>query len=342
MQTEIKVYAPVIIPTLNRDVHFKRCLESLERCTGADKTTVYVALDYPPSEKYAEGWKKIDDYLKVKEVSNGFGELIVIRRDHNYGVCHENGNYETLIREIKKQYDRYILTEDDNEFSPCSLEYFNKNLERYKDDPSIFKVCAYLSLKDELQPNNYTQFRAKRHVAWGVGQWRKKMDEYYDITNRDHIIMLTRDKRVQEYFEKNKYEGILVSLVKMSKGAPILDDVIVAAYLVYRNMRCILPTQSMVRNHGWDGSGQHGGYVAGYKEQKICLNAKYVMMEAPESFTSQFEADMYKNRRFHKRNLNELSTAITWYLYKFTGIMCEFKLLHDICKYIKNRVNDSK
>ena len=64
---EEKKYAPVYIPTLNRYEHFKRCLESLERCTDADKTDVYVGLDYPPSEKYVAGWKKIDEYLKEKE-----------------------------------------------------------------------------------------------------------------------------------------------------------------------------------------------------------------------------------------------------------------------------------
>ena len=59
---DIKIYAPVIILTLNRFEKFKKCLESLEACTGADKTDVYVSLDYPPSEKYVEGWKKIDSY----------------------------------------------------------------------------------------------------------------------------------------------------------------------------------------------------------------------------------------------------------------------------------------
>ena len=51
------IFAPVIIPTLNRYEHFRKCLESLEACTGAEKTDVYVALDFPPSEKYVEGWK---------------------------------------------------------------------------------------------------------------------------------------------------------------------------------------------------------------------------------------------------------------------------------------------
>ena len=63
---EIKTYAPVLIPTLNRYEHFKRCLESLEKCTGAEHTEIFVALDYPPSEKYKEGWSKICKYLEEK------------------------------------------------------------------------------------------------------------------------------------------------------------------------------------------------------------------------------------------------------------------------------------
>ena len=98
----------------------------------------------------------------------------------------------------------------------------------------------------------------------------------------------------------------------------------------------------MVRNHGWDGSGQHGGYVSGYKEQEICTNAEYVMNEAPDSFTEDFEARMHQARRSRKLSLNEYASAITWYLYKFTGVFCEFKRLHDIGKYIKNKINGSK
>ena len=68
---EVKNYSPVIIPTLNRYEHFKRCLESLEQCTGATYTDVYIGLDYPPADKYIDGWRKIDEYLQFKETHNG-------------------------------------------------------------------------------------------------------------------------------------------------------------------------------------------------------------------------------------------------------------------------------
>ena len=54
----IQQYAPVVIPTLKRYVHLQRCLGSLDKGTGADKTDVYVELDYPSSELFVDGWKR--------------------------------------------------------------------------------------------------------------------------------------------------------------------------------------------------------------------------------------------------------------------------------------------
>ena len=52
---EIREYAPILIPTLNRYEHFKRCVESLAKCTHAEKTELVIGLDYPPSERYQKG-----------------------------------------------------------------------------------------------------------------------------------------------------------------------------------------------------------------------------------------------------------------------------------------------
>ncbi|MCQ2181805.1 MAG: glycosyltransferase family 2 protein [Bacteroidales bacterium] len=333
-------HAPVLIPTLNRYEHLKRCLESLEKCTGADKTEVFVGLDYPPSEKYVDGWKKISEYLIHKEKRNGFKKLIVYRRETNYYFSGK-GNLKSLINDLPKEYDSYIATEDDNEFSPCFLEYMNQNLEKYKDDDFVFRVCGYLPFKHHFS-DEYSQFKADRHIAWGIGTWKSKNADYSNFLKRENIHLLYEDKSLVKKLEKDNLESILFSLVKMSKGGPTLGDVIVAAYLVYSNSRCILPTKSMVRNHGWDGSGQHGGYAYGYKEQEICTNYDYVMNEAPITFTEEFEREMHENRHQHHRTPNEWLSFFSWYLFKYTGIYCEFKYIHDFGKRIKNALRCPK
>lgn len=51
-------YTPIMIPTLCRYEHFRRCLESLQRRTHANETDVYVGLDYPAKESHWDGYKK--------------------------------------------------------------------------------------------------------------------------------------------------------------------------------------------------------------------------------------------------------------------------------------------
>ena len=184
---KIKQYAPVIIPTLNRYNHFKRCFESLEKCKGVEYTDVYIALDYPPSEKYIDGWKKIDTYLCKKEQNNNFKHLYVVRRERNYGVGHINSNASVLLNELQKKYDSYILSEDDNEFSKSFLEYMNACFMRFKDDERIIKICGYnfpIQMPSMYKNNFYI---SKHFCAWGNGAWTKKDKDIVKYQNLDFL-----------------------------------------------------------------------------------------------------------------------------------------------------------
>ena len=58
------IYAPVTISACYRDEHLSRCIQSLKKCTYADKTEVYISVDYLPDEKHREGWEKTCELLK--------------------------------------------------------------------------------------------------------------------------------------------------------------------------------------------------------------------------------------------------------------------------------------
>ena len=62
-------YAPVLIPTLNRDRHLKRCLDSLAASSVAKYTDIYISLDYPPSEKYVAGYERVKKLLEEYDFS---------------------------------------------------------------------------------------------------------------------------------------------------------------------------------------------------------------------------------------------------------------------------------
>lgn len=253
--SEITQYAPVVIPTLNRYEHFKRCLESLERCTWAEHTDVYVALDYPPSEKYVNGWKKIDDFLHEKEKGNGFKSLVVRRRDHNLGVGHPNSNSTLLLREVKEMYDRYIFTEDDNEFAPNFLVYINKALTNFEDDDRILCVCGYnrrITVPESFKGNCYL---ANDFVAWGVGYWTKRQRPQ-TYNSFDYLKQILRDKEKCAKLRKDSPDSIR-NIVTMLKVGKFHGDALVNVYETLAGKYSLMPTLSKVRNHGNDGTGLH-------------------------------------------------------------------------------------
>lgn len=269
-------YAPVLIPTLNRYVHFKRCLESLEKCTNANKTEVYIALDFPPSKKYEEGWKLIGNYLIEKEKNNNFKSLKVVRRNQNFGICHENGNYETLIREISKKYESYILTEDDNEFSPNFLEFINKGLELYRDKEEIMLISGYAYPdinKLKLQGNVFAFHKA---AAWGCAYWTAKKFSYEKIgavNYRDQILQSWK-KSLRLFFKR---PISLNSLMSMRFRKAVYIDGLMVICLLMENKYCIFPKISKVRNWGQDGSGASGDFLTDdfYSNQEIDVDEKF-------------------------------------------------------------------
>lgn len=250
----MKVFAPVLIPTLNRHDHLKKCLESLSRCTWAEQTEVYVALDYPPMEKYVEGWKKNKEFLE--NCGNmGFKKLHLIERAENYGTWlpGDKGNLACLAKEIRENYDRYIITEDDNVFSPNFLEYMNKGFDLFKEDDSVYALCGYRHYVNVKYGEN-TYFRQNVDVcAWGLGAWtNKKMPKldykgFRSMLSLRSVIKIYRRAGVEKaiYFINccnNRWNGQVI-------------DIVQTIYYILKDKYVIMPTVSLVKNIGMDNSG---------------------------------------------------------------------------------------
>lgn len=107
-----KVYAPVLIPTLCRSEHFIRCIESLKRNTWAQYTDVFIGLDYPPSEKYFDGYCKRNsinilislfdiDLLMLARHKNQFKEIgtkVIVSDPQIVEICNDKWKtYQFLI-----------------------------------------------------------------------------------------------------------------------------------------------------------------------------------------------------------------------------------------------------
>ena len=239
---------PVIIPTLNRYEHFRRCIESLSRCTHAEKTEVVVGLDYPPSEKYVEGYDKIKNYLP--EIS-GFSNVKVLHSEINLGP---DQNLKRLRDYVENEgYDAYIATEDDNEFSPCFLDYMNKALSTYRNDENIIYICGYSSITN-LSNNSNNIYFARHHSGWGAGSWFSKRKRVVPFLNIDSLKKVLSSWKLSMKLFSMRPNSLSAMITQVNNNI-LYGDSCFTSYCLLNNAYCLFPSKSLVRNWGNDGTG---------------------------------------------------------------------------------------
>lgn len=283
-------FAPVLILTLCRYEHFKNCVESLSACKYSNKTDIFIALDYPLNKSHWEGYRKIDKYL-VKS-KNNFRSVNIIRRMENYGVLK---NFQEATKVIFEKYDRYIVSEDDNIFSPNFLEYINKGLDKYKDSKYVFAINGYnypVSMPSDYEKNTYLW---KGLAGWGYGIWRDRwVNADIDLmSDKCFAIVSEYLSKKRNIIELNKYAGhYFPSLLKMVNSKSIRGDTLVNMYIIKNNLVCLFPVESKVRNMGHDGSGIHCGLIKNgiYSKQVIDSNNYF-------EFDNEIECE---NRQIYK------------------------------------------
>jgi glycosyltransferase involved in cell wall biosynthesis len=307
---EIEKYAPIIIPTLNRYEHLKRCVESLSRCNLADKTELIIGLDYPPSEKYVHGYKQICEYLPT---ISGFGKVTIIRRDRNYGVP---GNASDLWETVLQRYDCYIFTEDDNEFAPNFLEYVNWGLREFKDDKTIFAICGCKDI-DTTDINNNVYKLNTLFNAWGYGIWIDRYKHLKEVANLDFMRGVIENASMFDVFSKRVCS--LASIASQLAMKTVHGDFSVSL-LPANSKWCIFPSVNKVRNWGWDGTGTHGG------SEESLQKYSSLPMDSDNHFTPVIVEDLYNPvvyQRFkekYKKSLKSYFRAVVIFMsYKLTG-----------------------
>ena len=243
-------YAPVLIPTLNRYVHFKRCVESLSACIHADKTDLFIFLDYPLKEAHWEGYELIKAYLpNIK----GFKTVNVIEREKNYGAV---DNYLKSLSYVFERYDRLIFSEDDNEFSPNFLDYINKGLEVYEKRHDIFSITGYNSPFPMPGWYNHDAYLRTGFTAWGVGIWREKWNQI-NWTLDNFNTMYEKKENLKEI--KKNYQRYIGVINKIRDTKKILGDGFIFLHMLDKGLFSVYPVKTRVKNTGHDGSGVNCG-----------------------------------------------------------------------------------
>lgn len=277
-------YYPVAIPTLCRFEHFKRCVESLAKNTHAANTELIIGLDYPTKEEHWDGYNKINSY--IPNIS-GFKKITLFRREYNYGA---EANSIDLANYAFSKYDAYIYTEDDNEFSPCFLDFMNKALEKYKYEEKISSVSGYCAIAYENIAKKGIIYTHDNN-AWGFGLWKHKENI------KENLLICEKIWNSTVIFWKTffKAPAITIMFATMMLQKEQWGDVIRSINNIHNKTFQVRPYVSLVRNRGCDGSGLHCENIDSLmSEQYISVEKKFQLADNNEIKNSlHFSTEFY-------------------------------------------------
>lgn len=296
---DINIFAPIAITTLNRYAHFKRCISSLKKCTHSESTVLYIGLDYPSKEQHWDGFNKINEFL---ETITGFKEIYIIRRDKNYGALN---NKLDLDEVVFRKYDHIIKIEDDSEFSVNFLDYLNRGFTKFEENENIYAICGFNGLDDISTYKNKYYFN-RNFVAWGYGIWKNRYERLYWEPKKASIILEKKDvKSKLKKFSPHYYYYILN---RLKNDEPLYGDMIVPLSNINNNSYCVFPKVSLIKNHGFDGSGVHCGDFENnkiYEQIRIDTNDTFDFSE-----NVPVAIDPLISSSFRKRNKLAIKTSI--------------------------------
>ena len=325
------VFAPVMVTTICRFEKFKRCIESLANCTDADKTEVFIGVDYPAKEEHWEGYRKICEYLPSIK---GFKETHIVKRTENFGQIKNNRDLRDRIQE---NHDRYIMTEDDNEFSPNFLQYMNQCLEKYKDDPNVLSVCGYSYQQwENVGDYPYNAYLMEGYCAWGVGFWFEKNEKFSAFLSADEVIH--NPKLVRQLFRKKMHITVHRLFYRYEKSGADLRR---RCYCALENKRSIFPVVTKVRNHGFDSEGAHCAEINTYAKQRIDESPSFVLDDF-DSTKDYPQIDKLHDVQYAGNLLFRILVRIEYLQWRITGkAFRDWKLVKAIQKArVKYSLND--
>lgn len=335
--------APILIPTLNRDVHFIRLVESLKKNTWAKYTPVYIALDYPPSTKYMDGYNKICKYLESD--FSMFKEFNIFRRKENYGSVR---NMLEMREEVLKKYDRFIRTDDDAEFSPNFLEYMNLCLEKYKDNPDVIAVTGYSYPIEWRRSKGATILKENFSCPmWGTGFWRDKYKVICDYISKEKGLgrdasLIIKSGTINKMLDVAKYEFVNLCLSPDFEEtlAAKISDVALRMYAATQGKYIIIPTISKVRNWGFDGTGEYCPKISIASSKVVAGNYDYAVQAIDSSGHFILREDTLEDNEWNRDLMNEFDPLSPKAKLKMKGKLALFyimgeKVFHKIMQSIR-------
>lgn len=239
------VYAPIVLFVYNRPEHTRLTVEALQKNTLAKDSELFI---------YSDAAKSKNDEIKVEEVReyikkiSGFKQVVIIERERNFGLAN---SIIDGVTKIVNEYGKIIVLEDDLVTSPCFLNFMNKGLELYKDDPKVASIHGYVYPIDNLPET----FFIKGADCWGWATWSDKWSVFEPSGQK--LLDKIRKLKLEKEMDFNGSYGYVEMLKSQIIGKNNSWAIRWYASAFLKDMLTLYPGKSYVQNIGFDSQATH-------------------------------------------------------------------------------------
>lgn len=249
--------APLVVFTFTRVQHTKEVLKALSNCIGAKQSKLYIHIDAPRNEGERLKSEQLKDFYQ--SIKNDFKYVEVVEQKKNLG-CDKSMLY--MMDFIFKKYSRVIVLEDDDLPHSDFINYMNTMLNKYEKDTSIAGISGYcppISIHDDYP---YSVFKSFRGASWGWATWKENWNSIDWQAKKYNSLKYSFTKRRK--FSRGGQDMFPMLLTALERKQFPHWDIVRCFDLFNKNKYFIYPTESLVKNIGFDGTGSNCGITRKY------------------------------------------------------------------------------
>ena len=222
-------------------------MEALQRNLLADVSDLFVYSDAAKSEAAMESVAEVRAYLRGIE---GFRSVTVIERDRNWGV---DPSVIDGVTTLCQQFGRAIVLEDDLVTSPWFLTYMNRALDLYQNEDCVMQVSGFMFPNRGFAPDRACFLPFMN--SWGWATWKRAWKKF-DPTAAAYESLRRNGRRRYAFNLHGAYDYFNM-LEQFVQGNLDAWDIRWYLSIFDHGGLTLFPQKSLVRNIGFDGSGEH-------------------------------------------------------------------------------------
>lgn len=332
------MYAPIVLFVYNRPYHTRRTLEALSRNELAMQSDLFIFADGAKENASSEQLLQIEETRKVIREKQWCKNVEIIESPKNKGLA------DSIIEGVTKiinQYGKIIVLEDDLLTGKYFLNYMNDALDKYKNEAKVWHITSWRDPIATSNPNS--SFFYPVMDCWGWATWADRWQHY----KKDCAFFKKKfNGKMRKAFNIDGTDkGMWQQILDNETGKINTWAIFWYATIFLNNGLCLAPCSSLVRNIGFDNSGEHCG-INSFQEISQSVDVRVLQLpDAVEADKNEYEKmKSFMRKKNNPFTLERLKSVVkrfyypVYYAAKFRNSVGYVFMLHRVSDIEPNKL----